>query len=87
MVIKNSKIIRKNKSQFLIIVSLFLLLGISIIIVELLTNMNNKNIEEDSLNNFYEEQIIHEVVLDEDRKEVIKEPTENKEEKKILTII
>ncbi len=87
MVIKNQKLKRKNKSLFFIIGSLLLLIGISIISIKLLINMTNENIEEDSLNNFYEEQIIHEVVLDEETKEVIKEPEEKKENKNIIDYI
>ena len=85
MVIKNQKLKRKNKSLFLIIGSLLILIGISVISIKLITNINNEKIEDNSLENFYEEQILDRVVLDEEKKEVIKEPTEKKEEKKNIT--
>ncbi len=77
MELENQKIKRKNNmSRFIIIGSLLFLIGISLITIKYIVDINESNLEEESLNTFYDKQIIEEVIIDEETNEILEEPAE-----------
>ena len=78
--------IRNNKSQLVIVGFLIIILGISIVFIDYYTNKKDKDIEEKSLELFYQEEISDDIIIDEETKEIIEEPAEKttKEQNKAI---
>ncbi len=69
---------RNNKSRLVIVGFLIIIIGILIVVIDYYTNKKDKEIEEKSLEVFYQKEMSDDIIINEETTEILKESIEEK---------